>query len=315
MCKSYNCYGGHQSVHRVGNFLLAGSHGFREAIKEITVTLHLPCSGPPRKRLEQLFEKHHSNRSSLPKVTFRRSKGKFEIDVASELMDGRDWKPSSHVSLPLFARGVEEVIGAVSLMKGRLKNSDAFDLTGFLSHCEAARERLPVSEASLQTLVAALDAAEKAKRDAMSAWEKLDIDWEDFHPRAREILNDPFFWDCADDFSPNGNDTGADLLDDYRGWVKKHKGGDSVRFLEDLAKRWGYPDLGSMDDHVRDEAAIALAFAEIKLRGMCDDRSRDLAREAICCQRARATDAADWSHREERLATLLMMESKLADHE
>ena len=311
MAKSYNCYGGHTTLSPIGNFLLMGSKGFGDAVKEITVTLHLPCSGPPKKTLEQLLERHNSHRSTLPKITFHRAKGKVEINVASELMDGRDWMPSPRLSLPLFGRGVEEVTQAISLMKKRLKTTDSFDLDAFLSHCVAARERIPVSEDALQALAAELKAADKAKRDAMSPWEKLGIDWEDFHPRAREILDDPFFWSCTDDFSPNGNDTGADLLEGYRDWLKSHKDGQPVRFLESLARQWGYSDLSSMDDDVRDEAAIALAFADIKLRGVCDDQSLELAMKSIDRQRIHAEGAADWSHREERLKTLGTIERKL----
>lgn len=311
MTKSYNCYGGHTTLSQIGDFILLGGKDFGDAVKEIKVTLHLPCSGPPKRTLEQLLERHNNHRSTLPKITFRRASGKVEIDVASELMDGRDWKPSPRLSLPLFERGVEEVTQAMSLMKKRLKASDSFDLDAFLILCQAAREHLPSSEDALQDLVAELKAAKKEKCDAMSPWEKLDIDWEEFHPSSREILDDPFFWNCTNDFSPNGNDTGADLLEAYRDWLTSHNDGQPVRFLEWLTKRWGYSDLDTMDDDVRDEAAIALAFADIKLRGLCDDRARQLAMKSIKRQRIHAEGATAWSHREERLKTLETIERKL----
>jgi uncharacterized protein YfeS len=313
MAKSYNCYGGHTTLSPIGQFLLRGAPDFGNAINEITVTLHFPSSGPAKKTLEQLLDRHNSHRASLPKITYRRVKGKVEIDVASDLMDGRDWKPSPRLSLPLFARGVDEVIHALSLMGKRLKHTDAFDLDAFLSLCESARQRIPISEDALQDLAAELNAADQARRAAMSPWEKLGIDWEDFHPRAREILDDPFFWECADAFSPNGNDTGADLLEAYRDWLKRHKNGESIDFLDRLAKQWGYSDIDGMDEDVRDEAAIALAFADLKLRSICDQEARELALKSINRQRAEAEAATDWSHRSERLMSLDKIESKLKE--
>lgn len=139
----------------------------------------------------------------------------------------------------------------------------------------------------------------------------MGIDWEDFHPRARQILDDPFFWDGVNDFSPNGNDTGADLLESYRDWLAAHKDGQPIQFLEGLAKQWGYAGIGGMDDQVRDEAVIGLVFADIKLRAMCDEQTKRLALEAIGRQRIKAKAATDWPHRNDRLRSLERIETKL----
>jgi uncharacterized protein YfeS len=311
MAKSYNCYGFFPTFSPIGDFLLMGAGTFGDAIRELTITLHFRNSDLPRKTLEQHWERHNSYRSTLPEITFRKAKGKMDIHIASELMDGRDWQHSPRQSLQLFERGVHEVIHALSLMKKRLKKSDAFDLEAFLAHCEAARQRIPGSEAALRDLAAELNAVYQAKRDAMSPWEKLGIDWEDFHPRAREILDDPFFWNRTDDFSPNGNDTGADLLESYRDWLKRHTDGQPIRFLESLAKQWGYTHINAMDADVSDEAAIGLAFADIKLRATCDQEARQRALGAIERQRNQAEAATKWPHRNERLKTLEKLEAKL----
>ena len=309
--KSYNCYGGHTTLSPIGDFLLAGGGNFGDAIKEIAVTLHFRDSGPAKKTLESLLQTHNNFRSTLPKITYRRAKGKVEIEIASELMEGRDWTRSSTLSLPLFKAGVDEVINALGLLRARLKRTDDFSLEKFLDHCEAAKKGIPNSEDALQHLASGLEAAAQAKRDGMSPWEKLGIDWEDFHPKAREILDDPFFWNCADDFSPNGNDTGADLLESYRDWHKAHKDVMPIRFLEKLARQWGYSDINAMDEDVRCEASIALAFADIKLRAACNQQARQLALDCIGQQRAQALAAGNWSHREEKLNALNQIEAKL----
>lgn len=192
-----------------------------------------------------------------------------------------------------------------------MKAQDAFDLQAFLSHCEAARMRIPLSEATLEELIGGLRAAYQARREALSPWDKLGIDWDDFHPRAREILDDPFFWDCSNDFSPNGNDTGADLLENYRDWRRTHATASPIRFLEDLSIQWGYSSMGSMDEETRDEAIIALAFADIKLRSVCDKQVRELALEAVGRQRSHAENSDGWAYKDERLNALKKIGQKL----
>lgn len=311
MVKSHDCYGGHTTLSPIGRFLLKGGDHFGDAIREIVVTLHLRDSGPARKTLESLLERHNQYRATLPKITFRRAKGKLEIDVASELMDAREWKPSPKLSLPLFSRGVDEVVQALGLMSKRLKSTDDFRLEAFINRCNAAKTDIPESEDLLQDLAKELEAIEQAKRAAMSPWEKLGVDWADFHPDARGILDETFFWDCTNDFSPNGNDTGSDLLSEYRDWLKRHKDGKTISFLENLAKKWGYESMNAMDDDVLCEACVGLAFADVKLRATCDQDARQLAFQAIERQRAHAQDAKDWPHRDERLIALNKIEAKL----
>ena len=313
MAKTYNSYGAHPTLSPIPQFLLQGAPDFGDGIKELTLTFHFATSGPAKKTLESIYEAHHRNRSSLPKIVFRRSKRKMTIDVASDLMDGRDWKRTPRLSLPLFVRAMDEVIAALTLMKSRLKSSDGFDVASFLAVCAASKSRIPSSEDDLQVLAEELESVRHRELDAMSPWEKLGIDWEDYHPLARAALDDPFFWESANDFAPHGNDTGADLLVDYRAWLRRNRDGSPMAFLEALVKRWGYSGLSEMDEHVRDEAAIALAFAEMKLRGSCDRRARDMAIKAVERQRALAQASSGWPHRDERLRTLGMIESKLRE--
>jgi len=311
MVKSHDCYGNHTTLSPIGSFLLKDGDKFGEAVREIVVTLYLRDSGPARKTLKPLLEMHNQYRATLPKITFRRAMGKLEIDLASELMDGREWEPSPRLSLPLFSRGVDEVVHALGLMSKRLKRTDDFNFEAFINQCEAARKNIPESEDLLQDLAKELEAIEQARRTLMSPWEKLGIDWEEFHPDARGILDDAFFWDSLDDFSPNGNDTGSDLLSEYRGWLKRHKNGKTILFLESLAKKWGYESMNAMDDDILCEAYVGLAFADVKLRAACDQDMRQLALQAIERQRARAQAANDWPLREERLKALERIEARL----
>lgn len=288
MVKSHDRFGAHTTLTTVGRFLCGEAPALGQAISEMTVTLYLEDDGPPRPTLEPLLIRHISYRASLPKVTFFRTKGKVAIDVASKLMKAQEWKPSPRMSLPLFRRGVDEVIEAIAMIRPRLKADDDFDLAACLAHCEAARQRIPESEDALNEMGASLRAADKRAFEALSRWEQLDIDWAEFHPRARGLLDDPFFWESTDDFAPHGNDTGADVLAAYRTWLRRHPEGQPVRFLERLSAQWGYSASSPMDDDSHAEACIALAFADLKLRGHCDEQARSLALASLNFQRLQA---------------------------
>ncbi|MEM7084211.1 MAG: molybdate metabolism regulator [Pseudomonadota bacterium] len=38
------------------------------------------------------------------------------------------------------------------------------------------------------------------------------------HPRARELMTEPFFWDCVDEMAPFGSDEGAESYYEFRNW-------------------------------------------------------------------------------------------------
>jgi uncharacterized protein YfeS len=313
MACTYNTYGGHSTLSLISDFLLADADDFGSAVSELSVTFHFPDSGPPRPTLERTFADFHANRQSLPKVVFRRKRGHLSIDIASELLDGEDWAQKRGSSLRLFNAGVAETIAALELLKKRLTSKDDFNLPAFLAHCRKAQSRLPSTAEELASFVAERETRRAARDAAMSPWERLGIDWREFHPDARKILDDPFFWDCSNDFAPNGNDTGADLFTDYRKWLRRNPSGDPITFYRELIRQWGFPPVASNDLErtVMDEAAVALAFAEFKLRADCRPSVAELARIAIQRQRQQATEAVNWPHQEERLKSLDMLEAKL----
>jgi len=313
MARTYNMYGGHPTLSLIPDFLLSAEDCFGSAISELSVTFNLPHSGPPRPTLETMFAKFHENRKSLQKVVFRRKKGEAAIEVASELFDGKDWEKSRGLSLSLFHAGVTETITALQTLKQRLTGKDDFRLDLFLQHCADAQLRLPTVVEELASLADESTKRRAARKAALSPWERLGLDWRDFHPDARSILDDPFFWEITNDFAPNGNDTGADVLADYRKWLCGNPLGDPMVFFQKQIQRWGYPPLpeSELDQTVWDEAAVALAFAEFKLRADCRPSVAALARVAIQRQRDQALKAVEWPHREDRLKSLTLLEGKL----
>src|ERR1700722_19683113 len=98
MARAYNCYGSHATLSLIPSFLLLDAPDFGPALAELTVTLHFPTKGPPRKTLERLYAEFKANRLTLPKNVYRRSRQKATIDVASDLLDGDEWDPRRGLS-------------------------------------------------------------------------------------------------------------------------------------------------------------------------------------------------------------------------
>jgi uncharacterized protein YfeS len=315
MAKAYDCYGSHSSLSLIPEFLLTNTPEFGAAIVELTVVFHFRTSGPPRSSLERLYAEHHSGLKTLPKVIFHRSRQQASIGVCSALIDGDDWNPriKRGPSLSLFKAGVAETIGAIQMLKSRISSKDDFRLDLFLDHCEKRKPHLPTTDQDFVALIEVLRKQKSLANAALSPWERLGIDFRDFHAGARQILDEPFFWEQANDFSPHGNDTGADLLADYRKWLKSHSNSDPLEFYNLMAKRWGLSLVGKSDAEqtMLDEAAVALAFAEVKLRGACRPTAVALAKSAIKRQREQALSAVKWTHRDDRLKSLDAIESKL----
>jgi uncharacterized protein YfeS len=316
---TYNILGDDETLSLIPQFLLAGAEDFGPAISELTVTFHFPTSGRPRRGLAQDYAAFQAKRRSLPKVVFRRTNGQAAIEIASELeafldeVDGRPDGLRAPLSGRLFAAGVAETNEALTLLRQRLTAKDDFRLEAFLAHCHQAQADLPSTAKALTALVKRLQKKEMERQAGLSPWEKLGINWRDYHPAARDLLDEPFYWDSDNDFSPHGNDTGADLLFTYRGWLRRDPAGDPLGFYQRLLRRWGYraDPARAEGQRVIDEAAVALAFAELKLRGACRRAVAKLARAAIQRQRQQALQAVDWPHREDRLRSLERIEAKL----
>jgi uncharacterized protein YfeS len=103
------------------------------------------------------------------------------------------------------------------------------------------------------------------------------------YPKAAQILTDEFYWDCTDEFSPFGNDDGADTFTFFREWREEHSRDNPVRFLDEHLEGWqvinGHWDVVDADEAVklikenefsfftRDNSIIAVAFGQILVDG------------------------------------------------
>jgi uncharacterized protein YfeS len=283
--QSYNNYGASSLYSAVADLLmvrLASDYG--GAVESIYFTAFLK-SGTQKASptLEELYQRFHGYLEKLPKVTFRRKLKRIEIEFLSPNFIAEN-DESTKVSAAQCHTAAKEVVEALTLMTKRIKPTDDFDAARLLA--DAAQ--LLITERSLEewdSLHLEAKAIRLALRATKTPWELLEIDWSQYHPQAKEILDDPFFWECANDLAPHGSDTGADLLVDYRRWDKRHRKTSPIDFLTQLFAAWDIKPIGwtitdeatvckldkerPIDLSLCNEATIALAFAVVKMRGAC----------------------------------------------
>ncbi|WP_153505485.1 hypothetical protein [Cumulibacter manganitolerans] len=258
--------------------------------------------------ITEIAREHEARRASLPRVTMQRTKRRAFIEIASEVPP-ESLDPSGSLTAAQLRTLAGEVVGALRLLGAFLTPADQVDLPALLAHCEWVIGTLPTRDEEVARLLDVTAAAQPSS--SATGWDFVDVDWEEFHPRARELLDDPFFWDPADDVAPHGNDTGADLLEE----MKERLGdSDAGSFTETTLRGWGLPAEALDDDLVGlsgDEACIAAAFGEIKLRGRL---SRRLAAEALASVAAQRRRSVAWADPEDCATKLDKMAAVLRSY-
>ena len=128
----------------------------------------------------------------------------------------------------------------------------------------------------------------------------VELSRDDSHPRAREGLTEAFFWDPTDPCAPFGDETGQEVLEAFRDFRVEEPRGAPLSLLGTLLERWEVADaswdtvepdevqaLGADDELgllLRDEAILALAFAQIVVEGRVDPEVRRRALLALTRQ-------------------------------
>jgi uncharacterized protein YfeS len=150
------------------------------------------------------------------------------------------------------------------------------------------------------------------------------------HPYAARLLTDEFFWDCVDENTPFGNDTGADALEFFREWREEHPRANALEFLgRILGEVFEVPDAhwntvepvqvqalldeSEYDVCVRDDALIAVAFGQIVLEGQAD---AEIKRRALLALQRQALPVLikhrGWVDPQERIERLRRMREVLS---
>ena len=323
---AYDHYGSFGPHPDIADLVESRLSDYGPALQTIELTAHLHSEGATPPTLGGLRSEFDRRLESLPTVRFRRSAHTLSIDFLSECTTAdealrRPQPPEA------YAPAAVEIEAALGLVAKRIKPADDFDLDRFLADVHDAVLAVPdvtdwaeVRETALARLQA---------KEAADPWGALEIDWATFHPDARSLLDDPFLWSGSDERSPNGNDTGFDLLRDFQAWDRRSPEGDPFAFLAELLRSW---DLAFLDRRTADDAAIrafatdepmafdignqaqvATAFACIKVRGACP---RDAARAALAAHddEMRIRQASGSGDDDETRDLLERVRSTLADY-
>jgi uncharacterized protein YfeS len=119
------------------------------------------------------------------------------------------------------------------------------------------------------------------------------------HPNFVTTLTEEFYYDCTDEFSPFGNDDGADTLESLEEWYQEN--GDlkkPLKFLKELIEEnWGfetkYMKLTDKEKILKinsekefmfdtiDHSIVATAFGQYKIEGTLGSDLKDLANLAL----------------------------------
>lgn len=149
------------------------------------------------------------------------------------------------------------------------------------------------------------------------------------HPNALAVMKEPFLWSADDGMSPLGTPSGREMLEALRAWRRENPLLPVEECLADVLRRgniadehWERVDPGDVERAVkwdlfdligRDDAALAIAFAQLVTEGRVDEPVKRRALFAL--QRglldsvvtARAwRDAAEWKRRARVMMDVLL---------
>ncbi|MEP3635910.1 MAG: hypothetical protein ABJN14_01445 [Paracoccaceae bacterium] len=210
-------------------------------------------------------------------VRFERKKKHISITFPLLEVDPNDFVLTirSDLTTEFFEAEFDTTIEALDWgLRQRIKPTDSFDIDGFLDWVKSVRARqYPSQDVLRATLIQARTDYEERQK-LRDPWDLLEIDWTKTPQAARDILDDPRDWSTGDDFSPHGNDTGADILGDWRTF--KSYTPDEVFAFWELRIPSSPKDETFWKVYV--ETHMALAFGHIRKSGQC---SSDLA-QATC---------------------------------
>ena len=153
------------------------------------------------------------------------------------------------------------------------------------------------------------------------------------HPFFVEHAKADFYYDLGDEFSPFGNDSGADTLFNLEDWYKERGANEkALKFLKRQITGWNFStdylfiteetqidavvaETDSFNSEI-DKAVLATVFGQFKIAGKCDKAMLPVATAAFKRQRYIAKKAAmreynPWEYATEYMIRLDIMESDL----
>lgn len=283
---------GASSVGSIGDLLSVDTLDFGPAITEIELVMHYAI------RPGFFQRKGWAKPPPEPKKNlrrFHRKKAKLEIRWVSPRRTSKSalgFIKESHAP-EAFHLDFDDVVDALTYGTGTLKSSDDFNLPAFLDFLNQQRILDRGSDVDIRTALENAAAIARARYEERDPWDKLDVDWDEMHPNARAILDDPKDWSQGDDFAPHGNDTGADILAEWATYAPLSP--------EQAAAEIGWgPEFDLANDLCwKDwvEINLGLAFGHIKKSGTCPKSLATSALSVLRQEYAKAETQTSLQHR------------------
>ena len=329
--RSYNTYGGTPEFEIIEALFELSDQSFGTALQKIEICLCFASrpDATPRSSLEGMFKDYHAWLETGPSRTFRRKRAELDISTKAEFAFARDIIPKAKHEYKarneryIYTRQLEVLAlleAELKASKSKFKASDDFDHAGFIEWVGSLGAQIPKTKAEADALIEKMNARRQKIFDQKSAWQKLDIDWDDYHRDARTLVPDHRLWSIIDDFAPNGNDTGADVLSFVEEDIKalQNASDEGRAFYKQIWIDWDFswPPNRTPSDEIEYTAhrqlVVGLAFAHLKLLGHCPEWLRVLALEEVTnYKRYIAEQNADWVHLQEAVAMQDLMISVL----
>lgn len=313
--RTFNTYGGGSTFEPVAALLELSDQKFGEALQEIELTL---CFQSERsfseqnvdETLQQSYDEFHRRHCvRLPIRRYVRKKATLKLEVLATFASAEQVEQPTQgmFNLAWQSEVLELLLAEVEACRKKFKASDHVRVADFLDWLRLQHQNLPKTQEEAQALTNRLEQHEEELQRQLSEWDRLGIDWSDYHPDAREMIPDPRLWSSGHEFAPNGNDNGADLLASFRSQKSRWARDGGQMFYRNLARDWGFnPEATpgeTIDYLITRQSILGLAFAFLKLFASCPQWLAERAMQEIHSYQAYLeTHHRDWEHREECLS-------------
>jgi len=325
----YNGGGGFFEGAVVASLLETQQKTFGAALEEVEVYLCLLRRDPSdhagvKRSLRKMHDEFHEGFcGKLPRRRFVRKKKRLEITAVATFAVAQEMRKTPKEKAAPFQSGqriwiesiFNQLIIELEACRAKFNKNDDFEFDEFLKWVKLTRKKIPKTRKAAEAVCEKSREQLLARRAQMTDWELLGIDWDDFHPDARKLVDDPRLWETMNDFSPNGNDTGADVLET----VREHKTSlentekSNRDFCKSMLHNMEALSIQETDDSVEStihrQVVIGLAFGYLKVLGFCPDFLLGFAQnEIVNHQKFLENNHLDWEYRAECLEYLTLMQ-------
>ncbi len=275
------------TTREVGSHLEVLNPNFGSAIEELNVTIAYLGGQMVRGQTEP-FTAKISRRFERKRKILRATWIGQHLD-ADEIPD----LFINNITVDQFQAGFKDVVEGFEYALQSVKPDDDFDVNGFLAWVRQVQATDWGSNEALREMLRQDQEEIRSRYQKADPWSLLDIDWDQFPATAREILDDPSDWSTSEDFSPHGNDTGFEILDD---WEVLSTVSISILAREFIAVDPN--DLADMRDWTRwVQLHLALAFGHIKKTAHCPEDLRANTLAILQEDQKRTAGYENWEHK------------------